>query len=169
MDTLDEFQMGNFGMERLNLSHLFLLAMCSGVVNVGDFQPIAMSNSIYLIIFKVLANWLGEVIGGLIRPFQSAFVSRRQSQNSSVVAREIISAWKRNEPKGFIWKVDFANAYDSLDWRFLWSVMRKRGFPEDWVVSVRRYVMSHSFLVLVNDQATEDGSAHKEELDKVAH
>ncbi|XP_078436377.1 uncharacterized protein LOC144707136 [Wolffia australiana] len=77
-----------------------------------------------------MANHLRVIIGGLIGPFQLAFIPGRQLHESAVVAGEIVSAWKRTGTKGFICKVDFAKAYDSLDWKFLWPVMRKRGFPK---------------------------------------
>ena len=50
-------------MERINQSYLFLLRECPGAIEVWDFQLMLLSNSIYLIIAKVLANQLREVIG----------------------------------------------------------------------------------------------------------
>ena len=51
----------------------------------------------------------------LIGPFQYAFIPGRQLQDSVVMAGEILAAWKVQRTKGFMWKVDFAKAYDSLD------------------------------------------------------
>ena len=42
---------------------------------MGNRHPISLSNFVYLIIVKVLANKLREVIGDLVGPFQSAFIS----------------------------------------------------------------------------------------------
>ena len=114
---------------RINKSHLFLLPKRQGADRVEDFRPISLSNSIYLIIAKVLANKLQEVIGELVGPFQSAFIPGRQLVDGTVVAREIVAAWRQKGTKGFIWEVDFAKAYGSLDWAFLWSSMRQRGLP----------------------------------------
>ena len=44
-----------------------------------------LSNSIYMIIAKVLANRLHEVIDVLVGPFQSAFIPGRQLVDSAVV------------------------------------------------------------------------------------
>ena len=49
--------------------------------------------------------------------------------DSAVVASEIVATWGQKGTKRFIWKIDFAKAYDFLDWAFLWSFMRRRGFP----------------------------------------
>ena len=73
--------------------------------------------------------------------------------DSIIVAREIIAAWDRKTTKGFIWKVVFAKVYDSLDWAFLWSSMRRRGFSLEWITWVRRCITSHSFSIIVNRRA----------------
>ena len=121
-----------------------------GVVDIGDFRPISLSNSLYLILTKLMANWLRDSIDALISPFQSAFVLGRQMADNVVLAGETVATWKRRGITGFLWKVNFAKAYDSLDWRFLWIVLRRRGFPEKWIQWVRQCVTTHSFSVLVD-------------------
>ena len=74
-----------------------------------------------------------RLLGTLISPLQSTFVPGRQMSDNVVVAKEIISDWRRSSTAGFIWKVDFAKAYDSLDLRFLWNVLKRCGFPEAWI------------------------------------
>ena len=100
---------------------------------IEDFRPMSLSNSLYLIFAKALANRLQGVLLSLISPFQSAFIPVRQMVDNIVLAEEIIVAWHRDGTIGFMWKVDFAKAYDSIDWHFLWNVLRRRGFPETWV------------------------------------
>ena len=70
MATLHKFHQENHGMEKINKSHVFLLPKCEGVDKVDGFHPISLSNSIYLIIAKVLANRLHEVNDELVGPFQ---------------------------------------------------------------------------------------------------
>ena len=90
-----------------------------------DFRQILLSNSIYLIIAKVLANRLRGVIGKPVGPFKSAFVLGRLLVDSVTVAGKIIAAWQRKGTREFMWKVDFGKAYDSLDWKFLWASMKR--------------------------------------------
>ena len=49
-----------------------------------------------------------------------------------------------------MWKVDFAKAYDSIDLRFLWNVLRRRGLLKTWVWWVKQCVTTSTFSVLVN-------------------
>ena len=44
----------NQGMDRIDKSHMFLLPKRQGANKVENFHPISLSNSIYLIIVKVL-------------------------------------------------------------------------------------------------------------------
>ena len=154
MATLEELRSPQANMERINKSYLFMFPKRQGAESVNDYRPISLSNSIYLIVAKVLANRLKEVIGELIGPFQYAFIPGRQLPDCVVMAGEILAAWKEQGMKGFMWKEDFAKAYDSLDWRYLWVVLRKRGFPEEWIRWMKRCVTSHSFSVLLNGRPT---------------
>ena len=116
MELMEEFHAGTCQMGRINWAYITLLPKVSGAERVGDFRPISLSNSIYLIIAKVLANRLRGLLGTLISPLQSAFISGRQISDSVVIAEEIIADWRRLGTAGFVWKVEFAKAYDSSDW-----------------------------------------------------
>ena len=111
----DELYAGNRRIERINKSYLFLLPKCLGAVRVGDFHPVSLSNSIYLIIVKVLANRIREVIDELVDPFQLTFIPGLQLVDSPIMAEDIITEWRRSATKGFLWNVDFAKAFISTD------------------------------------------------------
>ena len=98
----------------------------------------------------MLANQLRGVLSSLISTFQSTFIPGRQTTNSIVLSEEIVTAWWRDGTTGFMWKVDFAKAYDSIDWRFLCNALRHRGFSETWVHWVKQSVTTSTFPVLLN-------------------
>ena len=150
MALIEEFRDGRYNMDRLNKAYIILIPKVEGAELIGDFRPISPSNSIYLIIAKVLANRLRLVLPAIISPFQSAFLPGRQMSDIIVTAEEIVAAWRRASTPGFLWKVDFSKAYDSIDWRFLWNVIRRRGFPETWIRWVKQCVTTVSFAILVN-------------------
>ena len=130
MATIEEFRARRCNMDQLNKAYIVLVPKVQGVEQIGDFRPISLSNSIYLIIAKVLGNRLRAILSSIISPFQSAFLPSRQMSDIIVLVEEIVVAWRRSNTKGFLWKVDFSKAYDTLDWRFLWNALRRRGFPE---------------------------------------
>ena len=77
MLVMEEFLADGCLMESLNKVYLLLLPKTAGAECIGDFRPITLSNLIYLIVAKVVANHLREFLDGLISPFLSAFISGR--------------------------------------------------------------------------------------------
>ena len=150
MATIEDFRVGHGNMDRLNKAYIILLPKVEGAKLIGDFRLISLSNSIYLIIAKVLANRLRLVLPAIISPYQSAFLPGRQMSDVIVMAEGIVAAWRRDSTPGFLWKVDFSKAYDSIDWQFLWNVLRCRSFPETWVRWVKQCVSTSTFAILVN-------------------
>ena len=133
MTAVELFRQGELNMDRINRSHIVLIPKRQGAMDIGDFWPISLSNSLYLILAKLLENRLRDSIDALISPYQSTFIPSRQMADSVLFAGETVAAWKRRGTIGFLWKIDFAKAYDSLDWRFLWIVLQRRGFLEEWI------------------------------------
>ena len=119
MAVMEEFHAGRCQMESLNKVYLVFLPKTAGAEYTGNFRPISLSNSIYLIIAKAVANRLFEVLNGPISPFQFTFILGWQMIDNIMLAEEMVAAWRRSGDSCGKWKVDFAKAYDSIDWRFL--------------------------------------------------
>ena len=51
-------------------------------------------------------------------PLKSAFIPGQQMADNIVLVEEVVAAWRRDGTTGFMWKVDFTKAYDSIDWSF---------------------------------------------------
>ena len=64
---------------------------------------------------------------------QSAFIPGRLLIDTAMVAGEIIASWQRKRTRGFMWNIDFAKTYDSRDWNFLWTSVKKRGLPKECI------------------------------------
>lgn len=58
--------------------------------------------------------------------------------------------------KCFLFKVDFAKAYDSISWSFLEFVMAKMGFSPVWRKWMMECVSSATISVLVNGSPTNE-------------
>ena len=149
MATIEYFRAGRCNMNWINRAYIVLIPKVQGAEQIGDFRAVSLSNSIYLIIAKVLANRLRGILASLISPFQSTFMSGRQMSNSIVLAEEIVTTWRRRDTSGFMWKVDFSKAYDTLDWQFLWNVLRRQGFPETWIRWVKQCATTLTFAILL--------------------
>ena len=65
MAALEDFSAGRCHMDRLNRAYIVLLSKVQGAEQIGEFRPISLSNSLYLIFAKVLANRLRGVLASL--------------------------------------------------------------------------------------------------------
>ena len=62
MALMNEFHARSARMDSIHRAYIALLHKVQGAEQVGDFRPISLSNSIYLIIAKVLANRLRRLL-----------------------------------------------------------------------------------------------------------
>ncbi|XP_071738760.1 uncharacterized protein [Rutidosis leptorrhynchoides] len=124
----------------------------------NDFHPISLIGSYYKIIAKVLSNCLRKTILSLVGPEQSAFMKGRFILDGAQIFNETIDYLKCNKQKGLLFKVDFENAFDCLNWEFLKEVMKCMGFGEKWRKWIYACLSSASISILVNGSPTNEFS-----------
>jgi len=89
---------------------------------VTDFHPISLSNVLYKLIAKVLANRLKPFLPQIILETQSAFMLERIITNNNLIAHEMLHYLKSKRmcKLGFMaLKFDMSKAYDRIEWIFL--------------------------------------------------
>lgn len=120
-----------------------------------DFRPISVLNLIPKLIAKVLSNRLRLVLPKLISPNQTAFIQGRQIAENFVVTRELLQTVAGEGKPAVFAKIDFSKAFDSVEWAFLKSVMRARGFPSRWIEWVSVLWGSSSSKIYINGDFSE--------------
>lgn len=71
---------------------------------------------------------------------------------------EVIDDAKKGKRKSLLFKIDFAKAYDSVDWVFLEAIMKRFNFYPKWVAWVMDCVSSTSASVLINGSPWRNSS-----------
>jgi len=82
--------------------------------------------------------------------YQSTFVQGRQILDGILIANEAVDEAKRLKKELLLFKVDFEKAYDSIDLKYLDSVMASMNFPRLWRKWISECVGSATTSVLVN-------------------
>ncbi|XP_039114040.1 uncharacterized protein LOC120249550 [Dioscorea cayenensis subsp. rotundata] len=146
----DDFYWGRANLERINWANIALIPKNQSSENPSQFRPISLINSSLKIISKILANRLRSKINALIDETQSAFIKGRCITDNIVAANELIFYMQKHRLPGLILKVDFANAFDTVDWEFLLELLHASGFSDKWISSINSIFTSTKAKFLIN-------------------
>ncbi|XP_026407200.1 uncharacterized protein LOC113302475 [Papaver somniferum] len=141
-----------FILREINATFISLIPKIEFPQSASDYRPINLSNIVYKMISKTLANRLKVLLPKIISPFQSAFVPGRQISDNVLIAHELIHTMRAQRGNEFLMgiKVDMSKAFDRVEWNFLLYVMRNFGFSEEWCNLINQCINTVSSLVLVN-------------------
>ena len=117
-----------------------------------------MTNVLYKIFSKVLANKLKKILPQIIIEYQNAFTKNRLISNNILVAFKTFHSMKNHKigKTGYIaLKLDMSKAYDKVEWSFLEKITRKLGFEERWKNLMIICVKIVSYSILVNCEPKE--------------
>ncbi|GLT28935.1 hypothetical protein SLA2020_038370 [Shorea laevis] len=156
VDFVQEFSNNGKLVRGLNSSFIVLVPKKGNPVDLKDYRPISLINSLYKIISKVLANRIKKVLVKVISGTQSAFLGGRQITDGILILNEVVEEIKKKKVSSFIFKADFEKAYDCVNWSFLDEMMWRLGFGEKWREWIKECLQTASVSVLVNGSPTEE-------------
>jgi hypothetical protein len=134
----------------INRAHVVLLPKRDGILDPGAYRPISLQNCSMKTICKGLTTRLQKQIGSLVDVDQSGFLAGRSISENFVYAAELVqTCYKRKSPT-LVFKLDFAKAFDSVDWASLRKIMEVRGFPPLWCDWIENIVCSSRSAILLN-------------------
>lgn len=139
--------------QRQNETHLRLIPKIKGPKQVSDYRPIALCNTHYKIIAKILTKRLQPLLPSLISVHQSAFVPGRAIADNVLITHEILHYLRTSQAKkrfSMAVKTDMSKAYDRIEWDFLREVLATLGFHDLWIDWTMECVSSVSYSFLVN-------------------
>ena len=124
---LDFLNNGNMLLE-INHTNIALIPKVKNPEKMFDFRPISLCNVIYMIMSKVLANRLKQVLPYIVSHTQSAFAPWRLITNNVLVAYESLHtmhARKKGKKGVLALKLDVSKAYDRVEWQFLQGLWKR--------------------------------------------
>lgn len=112
--------------------------------------PVSLIGSVYKIIAKVLARRMRGAVEKIIGESHTAFVKGRSIMEGVVILNEVVEDAIKSKASNLIFKIDFAKAYDSIDWNYLLEMLALLNFPHKWIRWIKECISTASANVLVN-------------------
>jgi hypothetical protein len=150
MALLHGFFDGSVQLDRVNRSYMVLRPKKPGAVSVDAFRPICLQNCSVKIAAKILTTRMQQEISELIDKDQTGFLKGRTIAENFVYAAEILQLCHKRRAPTLVLKLDFAKAFDIVNWDCLMKVMVARGFSEQWRSWVHMLLATPRTAVLVN-------------------
>jgi len=120
--------------------------------NIANYRPITLLNTDYKIFTKALSLKLAEVAPSIIHPDQAGFLKNRSIFDQVKTTKIVTDYMNNSSKKGAIIALDQEKAYDKILHPYLWQVLRKFKFPEEFIRIVQTLYENAETTIMINGE-----------------
>lgn len=145
----------------MNTVFITLVPKINGEKEISDYRPLSLLHGVYKIVLNALALRISTVMDKVISEDQSAAIRGRRIQDTILIANELVDSRRRSKKPGLIVKIDFFEAFDCVNWRFLDSVLAQCGFGLRWRSWIFKCISTTHFSVIITGTPTGHFGSHR--------
>ena len=101
--------------------------------DICNWRPITLLNVSYKIDAKVLALKIRHMLPSIVRPKQTGFLKSRYILDNIIAIWEGMEWASKSKQSAIFLKIDFAKAYDRIEWPFILAMVRAIGFGPNFL------------------------------------
>lgn len=147
---LSAFHREEADLQRINRALIVLIPKTETATSPGHFRPVSLQNYPVKILTKLLTSRLQRQIARLVDVDQTGFIKGRSISENFVLATELVQWCHKRRAATLVVKLDFAKAFDSVNWTSLLKILEARGFPGKWLRWMQVLLETSRSAVLVN-------------------
>lgn len=117
---------------------------------IKDWRPIAMLNTIYKIIAKLLALHLRILLPQLVHERQTGFVPGRQIFENISITCLAIDWIIHNKTEAVLLFLDFEKAFDRVDFSYIWATLSSLGLGGKFLQLVQGLILGAHVKIYMN-------------------
>jgi hypothetical protein len=122
---------------------------------IENLRPISLSNCDIKICTKAIALRTNKVLNTILSTSQTGYVPGRQVNDNTRLIEEVIENAKRIKEESYLITLDAQKAFDSVDHTYLQDILRKYGFPPEYLAWVKIIYNDLRASVLINGYQSE--------------
>lgn len=155
-DLLNHWRREGTIQKEFNLGLIKLIPKAQDRMEVKNFRPLTMLNTVYKVMAKALALRIRFVVNQVVHPKQYGFVHGRSIHEAIL---NLITAidWASEQEDDFVMiNMDLEKAYDRVSWEFILAVIDKMGFGPLFSGMVKTLFQNAAATIQVNGYNTEE-------------
>lgn len=122
---------------------------------IKNWRPISLLNVVYKIGSSSIANRIKQILPTLISEDQTGFMANRYMGDNIRLIYDLINYLNVKSLPGLLLSVDFEKAFDSLNWSFMFKVLKAYGFGDGICRWIETFYKDIKSTVIVNGQITQ--------------
>ncbi|XP_026442294.1 uncharacterized protein LOC113341751 [Papaver somniferum] len=141
-----------FILKEMNSTFISLIPKTQFPSSPIDFRPIALCNTTYEVISKMMAKRMKPLLHKIISPYQYAFIPGRQINDNTMVTHKIIHNMRvRRDNQGWMGlKINMSKAFDRVEWNVLIAVLTRMVFFTKWCNLIMQCVSTINLAIMLN-------------------
>jgi hypothetical protein len=147
---LQAIHRGKADLRRINKVVIVLIPKTEAATLPAAFRPVSLQNCPVKILTKILTYRLQLQIAKLVDTDQTGFIKGRSITENFVLASELVQCCHKCRAPALVIKLDFAKAFDSVNWASLLKILEARGFPDKWCDRMHQFLVMSKSAVLLN-------------------
>ena len=114
-------------------SFLSLMFKKNDPYDINNWRPISLLNVDYKIAAHCLANRIKPILPKIINTDQNGFIKGRNINYNIRLIQDIIEHSEKQNIEGLILFLDFAKAFDTVEWDYMFTTLKQFNFGESFL------------------------------------